>query len=201
MDSDTGSEAAHDDPETTVSRHGRPDRADGAHFALLTLTVVRGVIIHIPIADRSEEVRAIAEQAANAYAEHGNSWLRAAQGRRLEAAILGERQDSSVLLVSADGSVVLHAGDESAGMIRRFGVHERVERDGVRIGDLYYYDEEAARLKIIQLGVGDHRARAAHAARDHAGAARRAAAARRSGPSRDAPPLAGRADPPYPAGR
>jgi Signal transduction histidine kinase len=127
----------------------------GLIFALLTLTVVRGVIIHIPIADRSEEVRAIAEQAANAYAEHGNSWLRASQDRRLEAAILGERQDSSVLLVSADGSVVLHAGDESAGMIRRFGVHERVERDGVRIGDLYYYDEEAARLKIIQLGVGD----------------------------------------------
>ena len=127
----------------------------GLIFAGLTLFVARGVIIHIPIADRSAEVRAIAEQAATYYVENGNSWNNAGQDDRLKTVILGKRQDSSALLLAADGSAILHAGDKSAGMIRRFGARERIERDGVHIADLYYYDEEAARLKIIQLGVGD----------------------------------------------
>jgi len=126
----------------------------GLIFAGLTLFVVRGVIIHIPIADRSEEVRAIADQIGNYFLENGSSWENTLRDERLKS-LLGERKADSMLLLSADGSVVLHAGGESAEMIRRLGMHERIEQDGMRIADLYYYDEEAARLKIIQLGVGN----------------------------------------------
>jgi len=123
-------------------------------FAGLTWLVVRSVIIHIPIADRSDEARAIAERAGEIYAEHGGSWEKAARDERL-LALPGERGDDSVLLVAEDGTVVLHIGDASAAMIRKLGVRERIVRDGKPIGEIYYHDEEAARLKIIQRGAGD----------------------------------------------
>lgn len=123
-------------------------------FAGLTLFVVRGVIIHIPVADRSEEARAIAERAGDYFLENGDSWENVSRDERLRE-LLGKWRDAGVLLVAADGGVVLHAGDESEAMIRKFGTRERIVRDGVPVADLYYHDDEAARLTIIQRGVGD----------------------------------------------
>jgi len=122
-------------------------------FAGVTVFVVKQIVERVPIADRSEEIRLLTELYVSYFERNGGSWNGVAADADV-ADYYEEHPDQSTLLLAPGGEAINHAGAVRSEEIRRLGIRQELDAGGKPIATLYYHDAEAAKLALIQLGVG-----------------------------------------------
>lgn len=123
-----------------------------AIYILITISVVNGILKHINIADRSDDITAVSEQLLHYYTQNNHSW------EGIEPSIADPTNKLaaggiSLMLISNDRDPLLRIGDTPYKNVTRLGINNNITMDGVKIATLYYYEPEAANVRIIQLGV------------------------------------------------
>lgn len=119
-------------------------------FVFVTLFVVKPIIEHVQVADRSREIEDISKIIVDHY--ENEETFEGIQSK-LQSMRMHD-PDASVILMSTQKETLFAMGAASHETVKKLGIQKRIQSKNKDIAVLYYSDPEVVNLSTIQMGIG-----------------------------------------------